>query len=187
LSYGTTCEFQSPDPAVRRKQIDTGKSFVDLARDTGALGVKVRPNGLPAGVPVETSIQNIASGIRELAEYADGKHVEIWMEVHGRTTQEPKTAAHILSTVNHRNAGACWNSNPTDVKDGSVRESFELLRSYIRNAHINELYSSYPWHEFFHLLRTSGYNRYTLAEVPESPEPERFLRYYKALWQQLTA
>ena len=187
LSFGTTCEFQSPDPEVRRKQIETGKAFVDLARDTGALGVKVRPNGLPSGVPYETTVKNIASGIRELAEYAQPKHLEIWMEVHGRTTQEPKTAAEILSTVNHPNAGACWNSNPTDVKDGSVRQSFELLKPYLRNAHINELYSSYPWREFFHLLRASGYNRYTLAEVPESKEPERFLRYYKALWQQLTA
>jgi len=187
LSYGTTCEFQSPDAAERRKQIETGKAFVDLARDTGALGIKVRPNGLPAGVAYATTIKNIAGGIRELAEYGQSEHIEVWMEVHGTNTQEPKTAAEILSTADHRNAGACWNSNPTDVKDGSVRQSFELLKPFLRNAHINELYSSYPWREFFQLLRTSGYNRYTLAEVPESKEPERFLRYYKALWQQLTA
>ncbi|HEY1339825.1 MAG TPA: sugar phosphate isomerase/epimerase family protein [Bryobacteraceae bacterium] len=187
LSYGTTCEFQSPDPAERRRQIDAGKAFVDLARDTGAMGVKVRPNGLPAGVPLATTIQNIAAGIREVAEYGQSKGIEIWMEVHGRDTQEPKTAAEILHTVNHRNAGACWNSNPTDVKDGTVKPSFELLKPYIRSAHINELYSSYPWREFFQLLRASGYDRYTLCEVAESKEPERFLRYYKALWQQLTA
>ena len=36
-------------------------------------------------------------------------------------------------------------------------------------------------------MRESGYQRYTLAEVGESKEPERFLRYYKALWQQLNA
>jgi hypothetical protein len=41
--------------------------------------------------------------------------------------------------------------------------------------------------EFFRLLRESGYDRYTLAEVPDSKEPERFLKYYKALWLQLTA
>ena len=73
------------------------------------------------------------------------------------------------------------------MKNGSVREAFDLLKPYIRNVHINDLYSDYPWREFFHLLRASGYRRYTLAEVAESPEPERFLRYYKALWQQLSA
>src|ERR1700736_2192036 len=38
LSYGTTCEFHSPDAAERKRQVDAGKTFVDLARETGALG-----------------------------------------------------------------------------------------------------------------------------------------------------
>ena len=187
LSYGTTCEFQSPDAAERKRQIEIGKSFVDLARDTGALGVKVRPNGMPDGVSYETTIKNIADGLRELGDYAQTKGIEIWMEVHGRRTQEPTTSVEILRTAAHKNVGACWNSNPTDVKDGSVRQSFELLKPYLRNAHINELTNSYPWREFFRLLRESGYNRYTLAEVAESRDPERFLSYYRALWQQLSA
>jgi hypothetical protein len=107
------------------------------------------------------------------------------MEVHGSGTQEPEVSAAILKAAGHKNVGACWNSNPTDVKDGSVKQSFELLRPYLRNAHINELSNSYPWRELFTLMRDSGYDRYTLAEVAESKEPERFLRYYKALWTEL--
>jgi hypothetical protein len=109
------------------------------------------------------------------------------MEVHGKGTMEPKTSAEILRGAGHKNLGACWNSNPTDVKNGSVRESFQLLKPYLRSAHINDLYSSYPWRELFHLMRDAGYKRYTLIEVAESKEPERFLQYYKALWQQLSA
>jgi sugar phosphate isomerase/epimerase len=187
LSYGTTCEFQSPDPAERKKQIDLGKAFVDLARDTGALAVKVRPNGFPNGVPRETAIQSIAAGLREVAEYGQSKAIEIWMEVHGTGTQEPQVSADILRLAAHKNVGACWNSNPTDVKDGSVKQSFALLGPYIRSVHITELASSYPWREFFTLLRESGFQRYTLAEVAESKDLDRFLRYYSALWQQLTA
>jgi sugar phosphate isomerase/epimerase len=187
LSFGTTCEFQSPDLSVRRRQVELAKSFVDLAHDTGALGVKVRPNGLPDGVAYETTIRNIAGGLHEVAEYGASKGIEIWMEVHGRGTMEPKAAVEILHTAHRRNVGACWNSNPTDVKDGSVKQSFELLQPFLRSAHINDLDNEYPWHEFFHLLRDSGYQRYTLAEVAESKEPQRCLQYYKALWQQLTA
>ena len=44
LSYGSTCEFHSPDQAVVARNIATGKQFVELAHDTGAWGVKVRPN-----------------------------------------------------------------------------------------------------------------------------------------------
>ena len=49
VSFGTTCEFQNPDNALRQKQIDLAKAWVDLAKDTGAVGVKVRPNGVTRG------------------------------------------------------------------------------------------------------------------------------------------
>jgi len=186
LSFGSTCEFESPDAEVRRKQIELGKQWVDLAHDTGAWGVKVRPNGVPRGVPMETTIGNIAASLRELGDYGTGHGVEIWMEVHGPTTQNPPVAAAIMKATNHQNVGVCWNSNPTDVGNGSVRTSFELLKPWIRNVHINDLSNSYPWRELFTLLRDSGYDRYTLAEVdPESKETERFLRYYRALWIEL--
>ena len=38
LSFGSTSEFQSPAPAERRKQVESGKQFIDLAPDTGAVG-----------------------------------------------------------------------------------------------------------------------------------------------------
>src|SRR5437764_1395614 len=122
-----------------------------------------------------------------LLKTLEAKGIEIWMEVHGRTTQDPPNAAAILKSAGHPNVGACWNSNPTDVVNGSVKQSFDLLKPYIRSAHINELYSEYPWRELFGLLRASGFKRYTLCEAGETKEPERFLRYYKALWENLSA
>src|SRR3981081_1319864 len=69
LSFGSTCEFQSPDPAERQKQIEIGKQWIDLAHDPGAWGVKVRPNGLPKEVPPATTFRNIAAGLRELGDF----------------------------------------------------------------------------------------------------------------------
>ena len=43
LSFGSTCEFHSPDAAVRRQNVETAKRWIELAHDTGAWGVKVRP------------------------------------------------------------------------------------------------------------------------------------------------
>jgi sugar phosphate isomerase/epimerase len=187
VSYGSTCEFQSLDDAARRKQIDLAKAWVDLAKDTGAVGVKVRPNGVPNGAELGATIKRIGAGLREVGEYGQSKGVEIWMEVHGRTTQEPKNAADILAAAGHSNVGACWNSNPTDVANGSVKAAFDLLGKQIKSVHINELSNDYPWREFFGLLRASGYKRWTLAEVADSKEPARFLGYYRALWEALTA
>ena len=109
LSFGSTCEFHSPDPAVRKKNVETGKTFVDLAHDTGAWGVKVRPNGFPPGVSREETIRNIAGSLRELGEYAQGMGVEIWVEVHGKDTQNPPVCAAIMKETNHRQVGLCWN------------------------------------------------------------------------------
>jgi sugar phosphate isomerase/epimerase len=186
LSYGTVCEFQAVEPDVRKKNVESAKEWVLLARDTGAMAIRVRPNGMPQGVSAETTIKNIGDCLRELGDFGAGHGIEIWMEVHGAQTQNPPISAAIMRAANHPNVGACWNSNPTDVVDGSVKPSFELLGPYIKNAHITELADeSYPWRELFTLLRQSGYNRYTLCEAQTSKEPERFLRWYKALWTEL--
>lgn len=185
LSYGTTCEFHSPDPAERRRQVEIGKEFVVLAHDTGAWGIKVRPNGLPKEVPPQTTVRSIAASLGELGEYGARYGVEIWLEVHGRETSQPAVCAEIMRAAGHPSVGICWNSNAEDVVNGSVKQSFQLLRPWIRNVHINELANDYPWRELFTLLRQSGYDRYTLCEVLESNEPERFLRWYAALWREL--
>ncbi len=185
LSYGTTCEFHSPEAGERRRQLGLARQFVVLAHDTGAWGIKVRPNALPKEVPPETTIRNIAEALRELGDFAAGYGVEIWVEVHGRGTSQPPVMAEIMKAARHDNVGVCWNSNDTDLVNGSIRPSFELLRPWIRNVHINELAGDYPWRELFALLRQSGYDRYTLMEAQESREPERFLRWYRALWTEL--
>lgn len=187
---GTVCEFHSPDPAVVRQNIETCKRFCELARDVGAKGVKVRPNDLPEGVPPEKTLEQIGKALIECGQAGADNGVEIWLEVHGRGTQEPPNIARIMQHCGHPSVGITWNSNPTDVKDGSVRESFELLKGYIRSCHITELTSSYPWRELFGLLKSIGYNRYTLAEIPGMEttsvgDIERFMRYYRALWLEL--
>lgn len=185
LSYGTVCEFHSPEAAERARQLDIAKQFIDLARDTGAVGIKVRPNGLPEGVPAQTTISNIAGSLREAGYYAANRGIQVWLEVHGRDAQQPSVIADIMRATAHDAVGVCWNSNPTDVIDGSVKANFDLLRPWIRTVHINELANDYPWRELFTLLRKSGYEGYTLCEAQESKEPERFLRYYRALWREL--
>ncbi len=185
VSYGSTCEYQSADPAVVEKNIEETKRWIVLAHDTDAMAVKVRPNGFPQGVPEDAVLKQIGAALRKCGEFAQGYGVEIWLEVHGRGTQNPPNIRKIMEHCNHRSVGICWNSNPTDVVDGSVKKSFDLLRPWLMSCHINELHSGYPYRELFALMKASKYERHTLAEVPESPQPERFMRYYRALWMEL--
>jgi sugar phosphate isomerase/epimerase len=184
LSLGSTCEFHSPDAAVRQKNIEEARRFVELAHDVGCWGVKVRPNGLPDGVPERVTIQRIGEALRECGDYGQRYGVEIWLEVHGRQTQHPPRIRAIMDACGHPYVGVCWNCNDGEVKNGSIREYFDLLKSHIKNVHLRDL-PEYPHKELFALLAQSGYERYTLAEVPESPEPDRFLEYYRALWEEM--
>lgn len=191
---GTTCEFQSPDAAVVKKNIEMCKAFVDLVADLGGRGVKVRPNGLPKDVPVEKTLEQIGKALISCGKAAGDAGVEIWVEVHGRGTAHPSHLKTIMEHCRHPRVGLTWNSNPTtDLKDGSIEEYFNLLWPWIRSCHINELYKDaagdYPYRQLFRLFREHGYDRATLCEVrrvePNAAAGTEILRYYKALWTEL--
>jgi sugar phosphate isomerase/epimerase len=186
---GSVCDFHSDDPAVVKQNIETCKAFVLLAQDVGAKGVKVRPNSLmeDKGIPIEKTLEQIGLALKECGKFAADSGIEIWLEVHGRGTFHPPYIRTILDHCGHPSVGACWNSNAGDIKDGSIEEYFNLLRPDIKSCHITDLWrTDYPWRELFSLFKASGYDRFTLAELPDSPDPERILHYYKALWTELT-
>jgi sugar phosphate isomerase/epimerase len=191
---GTVCEFHSPDQNVVKQNIETCKRFIDLSRDLGGKGVKVRPNGLPPGIPFDRTIGQIARALEECGKAAADQGVEIWVEVHGPGTSHPPHLRQIMDQCRHPQVGVTWNSNPSDIKNGSVAEYFQLLRPWIKSCHINEIYKetthAYPYRELFRLFRESQYDRVTMVEVGRSmPDPvagAEVLRYYKSLWTELT-
>lgn len=183
VGYATTCVYHSPDGGEREHNVQIAKQFIDLAHDTGAVGVKSRPNALVEGVPPRVTIQNISACLRELGDYGEQKGIEVWLEVSGPGSSDPNVIAEIMKRTSHKMVGISWNSLDTDVVDGSIKRSFGLLRPWIKHVNIKELAgSSYPWRELFSLLRTTGYDRFTMCKVEENPQTERFLNWYKALW-----
>ncbi len=212
VSLGSTCEYESPDPDVVRRNVKETRRFCELGHDLGCIGVKVRPNGFPPGVPKDKVLDQIGNALAECGDAARDLGIEIWLEVHGEGTQLPSNIRRIMEVANHPSVGVCWNSDDTDVVDGSVKPSFDLLKPWLRSCHINELWRTesrwgkaadlqpqtarpgfpewqkpYPWHELFSLFRSVGYNRYTFAEIPASCEPIRLMHYYRALWESQAA
>jgi len=180
---GSAFEYQAVDPAVVRKNIEGTKEYVRLAHDLGAPGVKVRPNGIPKGANLDATLRQIGRALHEVGEDAEGFGVEIRVEVHGAITQLVPHLARIIAYADHPNVYVCWNSNPSDVVNGSIRENFALVAPKIREVHLRDLYDeAYPWTELFALLTAQNYDGFTLAEIPESSDPERVLRYFRALW-----
>jgi sugar phosphate isomerase/epimerase len=180
---GSAFEYQAADPAIVRKNIEGTKEYVRLAHDLGAPGVKVRPNGIPKGAELEATLHQIGRALHEVGEDANDFGIQIRLEVHGAVTSQLEHFAKILKYADHPNVYACWNSNPTDVQAGSIRKTFGLVGDRIGEVHLRDLTDeTYPWRQLFALLKAGNYQGFTLAEIPESSDPDRVLRYFRALW-----
>ena len=137
-SLGTVCEFHAPDPAVVARNVEDCREWVLLAKDIGARGVKVRPNGLPKDVPEEKTLEQIGRALAQCGAFARDHGVEIWVEVHGDQTKVPARMRRIMDVCSHPSVGLTWNSNDTDVTDGSVAASFAEKKIEIRFINKNK-------------------------------------------------
>ena len=181
---GTTCEFHSPDPAVVRKNIDETKEWVKLARDVGSPSVKVRPNGIPKTVPEEKTLEQIGKALAECGNFGRDNGIMIQLEVHGEESQRVPRIRKIFDYGgNHPNVRACWNSNQTDLLDGGFDANFALLRSQIGQVHMRDLFlEEYPWRKLITSLADMKFGGYCFAEIPESSDPIRVLKYFRGLF-----
>ena len=121
-------------------------------------------------------------------------NVEIWVEVHGNGTAHPPHIKTIMEHCGQPNVGVTWNSNrPTlrvapwpSISSCSGRGSARATSTSCTRICDGE----YPYRELFRLFRETGYDRVTLVEVarsmPDVDSAEELLRYYKALWTELT-
>jgi sugar phosphate isomerase/epimerase len=182
---GTTCEYHSPDQAIVRKNIEETKAWVVLAKDLGCPSVKVRPNGLPKGVPEEQTLEQIGKALRECGVAAAEQGVKIQLEVHGaETARLPRIRKILDDGGNHPGVRVCWNSNPTDLLDGGFEPAFNLVKAQIGQVHMRDLFvEDYPWRELFASLSAANFDGYCFAEIPESTDPVRVLKYYRALFR----
>jgi len=181
---GTTCEYHSPDAAVVRKNIDETKEWVKLAKDLGSPSVKVRPNGLPKEVPEEKTLEQIGKSLRECGMFAEENGVKIQLEVHGTETSRVPRIRKILDYGgNHPGVRICWNSNQTDLLDGGFEANFKLLKDQIGQIHMRDLYlEEYPFRALITNLAAMNFQGYCFAEIPESTDGVRVLRYFKGLF-----
>ncbi len=183
MGLGSAFDYHTPDPAKLRKDIDATKEYIVLAHDVGARGVKVRPNALPKEVPKEKTLEQIGKALREVGEFADGHGVQIRIEVHGVETSLLPNIKTILEAANHRNVGVCWNSNQTDLAGEGFDHNFNLVRDKIFTVHMRDLFlDEYPFRRLLTRLNEIRFDGFCLAEIPESNDPVRVMKYFRALF-----
>jgi sugar phosphate isomerase/epimerase len=184
-SLGSAFEYHSTDPSEVKQNIEGTKRYAELARDVGASGIKVRPNGLQtdAGIPIDTTLEQIGNSLRECAEHAAKVGIKIRLEVHGKETCKVPHIRKILDYADSENLYLCWNSNQTDLTGNGLEENYRLVADRIDFVHMRDLsLAEYPWSSMLSLLAASGYSGFCCAEIPESTDPLRVMAYYRALF-----
>jgi sugar phosphate isomerase/epimerase len=183
MGLGSAFDYHTTDQQKLRADIVATKEYIVLAHDVGATGVKVRPNGFPKGLPKEKTLEQIGKALREVGEFGAQHGQQIRLEVHGAETQFPPHIKTMMDIADHKNVGVCWNSNQADVDGEGFEHNFNLLKNKVFTVHMRDLYlDEYPFRKLLGALNQHGYTGYCLAEIPESPDPLRVMRYFRSLW-----
>lgn len=170
VGLGSACEYHAPDPAVVRKNIDDTKAFIDLSAELGGSGVKVRPNALPADVPIEKTLEQIGNALRVVGDYAAKAGQQIRLEVHGAATKEIPHMRRIMEVADHPQVVVCWNCNPSDLTGPGFDANFDALAPWMGTVHIHDLRPGkvdYPWDKLFTKLKActaKGFTGWCLLE-----------------------
>ena len=184
---GSACEYHSADHGVLQHNIELTKKFIELSADIGSTGVKVRPNGFVKGEERDKTIERIGLALKECGKFAEGYKQEIRVEVHGHGTADPAVIQKIMQIADHPLVVVCWNSNPGETVNGSIKQAFDLLKNKLgQTVHLHDLFDkSYPYRELFQLLKAQDYQGYLLSESPATTDPVRVMHYYRALFNAL--
>jgi sugar phosphate isomerase/epimerase len=183
ISLASGFQYHSPDPVELKKNIEGTKEYILLARDVGAVGIRVFGNALPTGVPEEKTEQQIGKALAEVGEFGYNNGVEVRICVHGTKTNKPSVIKKIIDYSQSPHVYVNWNCNPEDTEENGIEYNFNLLKDRIRGVHMHEMWiPEYPYRQLFKLLSGIGYKGYCNAEIDGNSDPVRFLRYYRALF-----
>jgi len=185
-SIATGCRFQSMDAAERQANVERGKRFVDLARDVGAPRIRVFGDRFGDN-DRDVVVGNVGDCLRQLGEHAADGGVDVCLEMHG-DFYKWEYALKAVQLADHPRIGIVHNCDPREAADGPIADSIGQVQDHIRHVHIHGLEGGkYPYAEFFALMQAAGYDGYLSLECAESPDAERVIALYAALFREMVA
>ncbi len=171
LGYGSNFAYHYTDQDEVRQNIEGTKEYLHLCKDIGASGIKVKPNGLPEGVPKEKTIAQIAASFNEVGAYAKDLGQVVRVEVHGKLTQQLPNMKAIFEQVTEDSVKMCWNCNDEDLLPPGLEANFNSVKQWFGDTvHIRELnVGDYPYQKLMNLFNAIDYEGWMLLEARTTP------------------
>jgi sugar phosphate isomerase/epimerase len=126
------------DPQTVEANVEETRRYLTLAHDVGARCVRVFGGRLPAGSDRSAAIGLLVDALLQLAPEARDAGVPIVLETHDDWC-DPTLVADVMRRTNHPAVGVNWDvMHPVRFGLATMRESFDLLRPWIRHVHIHD-------------------------------------------------
>jgi sugar phosphate isomerase/epimerase len=196
VDLGSSANMHIADATERKKNLDDGRRFIDLAEQVNCPFVRVFPNGFPKDQDRNQTLDLIIKGLLELGDYAKGSKVSVLMETHGDLTKTDDLET-IMHAAHHEHTGLVWDvTNMWTITKESPFEVYKRLKKYIRHTHIKDAklldgkvqyvlmgQGEVPIFQAIDALAKGGYKGYYSFEWeklwhPELAEPEIALAHY---------
>lgn len=138
VDLGSSCTLHFADPVERKKNLDEGKRFIDLAHEIKCPYVRVFPNLFPKEQGKEATMDLITKGLLELAEYAKDTKVSVLIESHGDLVKTDDLEK-IMIAAENPHVGMIWDvANIWTITKEPPVLVYERLKKYIRHTHIKD-------------------------------------------------
>lgn len=181
VNLGSSCTLHFAKPEERKKQLDEGKKFIDLAQQLNCPYIRVFPNNFPKDQSREQTMELIASGLLELATYAKDAKVKVLMETHGELVRTDDLLQ-IMKMVNHKQAGLLWDfCNMWSVTREEPSYMYQELKPYIYHTHIKDarIVNGQPQYVFL------GKGEVPIFQAVDLLTKNNFSGYYSFEWEKL--
>lgn len=114
-------DLASPDDAMRRRSLDTYKQTIDAAARLGCRWVR------PASTPAKPDLARLASGLRELIDYAVPKGITLLVENNGWMSRDADSLPRVIAAVGEGVAAQPDTGNwAADVRYAGLEKAFPL-------------------------------------------------------------
>lgn len=138
VNLGSSATLHFSEPGVRKKNLDDGKRFIDLASQLKCPYIRVFPNIFPKDQEKNTTMNLITQGLLELGDYAKGSNVTVLIESHGDLVFI-EDLYKVMKDAEHPNVGLIWDvTNMWSKTKEPPKAAYEKLKKYIRHTHIKD-------------------------------------------------
>ena len=190
VGMGTNEEYHSPDPAVLKQRIENTRKWLQLSKDIGGSGVKVKPNAFPEGVSKEKTIEQIGKSLNVIGKMALDMGQLIRLEVHGRETQLLSNIKAMMDYVENEGTKVCWNCNEQDLDGQGLEYNFKLVKDKFGDtAHVREFnVGDYPYQQLMDLFVKMDFDGWILMENRTTPDDiVTGMNEQRKIWEEMIA